>query len=265
MIGEYNIQKPKSNLAKNLIITVIILLIIGWAFTGVQYKGIMKTAEGTLKALKEGVLHPDYEYLLRTNKDGLMYAIVETIAIAISGTFISALISVPFALLASQNIVGKKVSKIGKFIITTIRIFPELVLAIIFIKIVGPGAFAGVLALGVHSIGMLGKLFSEAIESMDMGPSEALDASGGTKFQKLVHAVIPQVMPELMSYTLYRFEINTRAASTLGIVGAGGIGAPMIFAIISRKWPRVAIIVLTLVATVIVIDYISGSIRKRIK
>jgi phosphonate transport system permease protein len=160
--------------------------------------------------------------------------------------------------------VGSKVSKIGKLIVTMIRTFPELILALMFISVVGPGAPAGILALGIHSIGMLAKLFSESIESMDMGVKEALESCGGNYFEVLFRAVLPQVSPELISYTLYRFEINMRAASTLGLVGAGGIGAPLIFAIRSRAWPRAAIIILVLIVTVTIIDQISGRIRKRL-
>lgn len=259
------IPKPKSTLPRNLAITVFLLIAFLWAISGISYKGIMATASGTLNSMWNGLLHPDMSYVKNMTIDGLPYALLETLAIAASGTFLSGIISIPFALLASQNIVGKKVSKIGKFLITCIRVFPELILAIIFIKILGPGAMAGVMALGIHSIGMLGKLFSEAIESMDMGPVEAMDACGATTLQKLIHAVIPGVMPALMGFTLYRFEINSRAASTLGIVGAGGIGAPLLFAITGRNWARSFTIVIALILTVIVVDLVSGKIRKRIR
>ena len=241
-----------------------LIVLIFWGFAGIEYKGIMQTAQGTIDALLRGIVNPDLAYLTNTTIDGLPYAILETIAIAIAGTFASALISIPFALLASQNIVGSRVSKIGKFFVTAIRTFPELILALIFISVVGPGPPAGILALGIHSIGMLGKLFSESIESMDMGVKEALESCGASPMEVLFRAVIPQVSPELISYTLYRFEINMRAASTLGLVGAGGIGAPLIFAIRSRAWPRAAIIVILLVITVTIIDMLSGRIRKRL-
>lgn len=238
--------------------------LIIWSFSGIEYKGIMLTARGTMTALLDGFIRPDVDYLTTLTIDGLPYAVLETIAIAIAGTFASGILSIPFALLASQNIVGPRVSKVGKFIVTAIRTFPELILALIFISVVGPGAPAGILALGIHSIGMLGKLFSEAIESMDMGVKEALESCGASPFEVLFRAVIPQVSPELMSYTLYRFEINMRAAATLGLVGAGGIGAPLIFAIRTRVWPRAAIIVIVLIVTVTVIDLISGRIRKKL-
>lgn len=257
-------KKPKSTLLRTIIISLIVIGLFVWGWMGVSYQGLSSRWATTLTNMAKGFLNPDMNYLKNFTIDGLLYAILETLAIAVGGTFISAILSLPFSLLASQNIVSKNLSRFGKLLVTIIRTFPELILAIIFIKVVGPGAAAGVLALGFHSIGMLGKLFSESIESMDMGPAEALDASGASPFQKLVSAIIPTVMPDIMSYTLYRFEINTRAASTLGVVGAGGIGAPLIFAITGRHWPRVSMIMIALIVTVVVVDILSGAVRKRL-
>ena len=148
-------------------------------------------------------------------------------------------------------------AKIGKFILVFIRTFPEIVLAIMFIKAVGPGAFAGVLAVSIHSIGMLGKLFSESLENMDHGAEEAILSVGGTKSDALFLATLPDIMSQLLSYTLYRFEIAVRSASIVGMVGAGGIGTPLLFAIQTRTWSRVGIILLGIVVTVTVIDWIS--------
>ena len=256
--------KPKANSIRRTLIFIIVLSLIIWAFDGLNYNGLMPSASGTILGMWNGIMHPDVSYLTDWSIDGLPYAIVETIAIAISGTFVSGILAIPFALLASQNIVGKRVSKVGKFVITMIRTFPELILALIFIGIVGPGAPAGILALGVHSIGMLGKLFSESIESMDIGVKEALESCGGNSAEVLFRAVIPQVLPEFLSYTLFRFEINMRAAATLGLVGAGGIGAPLIFAIKARDWERTGIIVIVLIVTVTIIDIISSRIRKKL-
>ncbi|MCF7924573.1 MAG: phosphonate ABC transporter, permease protein PhnE [Candidatus Izimaplasma sp.] len=257
-------KKPKTNKLYKTLIFIAVFSIIIWAFDGLNYKGIMVTASGTVSGMIRGFLNPDIEYITNTTVDGLLNAVIETIAIAISGTFVSGILAIPFALFASQNIVGEKVSKVGKFIITMIRTFPELILALIFISVVGPGAPAGILALGIHSIGMLGKLYSESIESMDIGVKEAIESCGGNKSEVLFRAVLPQVAPEFLSYTLFRFEINMRAAATLGLVGAGGIGAPLIFAIRSRRWDRAFTIVIVLIITVTIIDFISGKIRKKL-
>jgi phosphonate transport system permease protein len=256
--------KPKRKIGLRILSIALFLLIVLWAFSGINYLGVMSTAASTIRAMVNGILNPDVGYITNTTVDGLPYALLETVAIAISGTFVSGVLAIPFALLASQNIVGEKRAKIGKFIITMIRTFPELILALVFISVVGPGAPAGILALGIHSIGMLAKLYSESIESMDIGVKEALESCGGNRMEVLFRAVIPQVMPEFMSYTLFRFEINMRAASTLGLVGAGGIGAPLIFAIRTRSWERAFTIVIALVITVTIIDLISGRIRKKL-
>ncbi len=257
-------KKPKINTIRKTVVFTIVFALIVWGLQGLNYNGIMPSASGTIIGMWNGIIHPDIDYLTNWTVDGLPYAVVETIAIAISGTFVSGILAIPFALLASQNIVGRRTSKIGKFIITMIRTFPELILALIFIGIVGPGAPAGILALGVHSIGMLGKLYSESIESMDIGVKEALQSCGGNNMEVLFRAVIPQVAPEFLSYTLFRFEINVRSAATLGLVGAGGIGASLIFAIRARGWERVAIIVIALIVTVTIIDILSSQIRKKL-
>ena len=165
----------------------------------------------------------------------------------------------PFAFLAARSSKHLQVrSKIGKFILVFIRTFPEIVLAIMFIKAVGPGAFAGVLAVSIHSIGMLGKLFSESLENMDHGAEEAILSVGGTKSDALFLATLPDIMPQFLSYTLYRFEIAVRSASIFGI------GTPLLFAIQTRTWSRVGIILLGIVVTVTVIDWISGTLRRKL-
>jgi phosphonate transport system permease protein len=256
--------KPKQNSLKKTLIWITVFSLIIWGFQALNYNGIKSTAEGTLTGMARAFFNLDTEFLLDQTTDGLPYKMVETITIAIAGTFVSGILAIPFALLSSQNIVGQHVSKIGKFLITMIRSFPELILALVFIRVVGPGAPAGILALGIHSIGMLGKLFSEAIESMDIGVKEAIESCGGNSAEVLFRAVLPQVMPELLSYTLFRFEINMRAASILGLVGAGGIGADLIFSLRTREWEKAFMVVVVLVITVTIIDYISTSIRKKL-
>ena len=257
-------KKPRSNSFKKTLFFIIVISLFIWSLESVNYVGIMGTALATFKAMLKGLVTPDWVYLSDLTIDGLPYAVVETITIAISGTFVSAILAIPVALIASQNIVGDKFSQVGKYLITMIRTFPEIILALIFISIVGPGAPAGILALGFHSIGMLGKLFSESIESMDAGVKEAVESCGGNKMEVLFRAIIPQVSAEFISYTLFRSETNMRAAATLGVVGAGGFGAPLIFAIIGLQWSRTFTIVIILIITVTLIDLLSGSIRKKL-
>jgi phosphonate transport system permease protein len=193
----------------------------------------------------------------------LLVKMVETVQMAILGTLLASVLAVPFGFLAARN-TGKRATQAGKFLLNAIRTFPEIILAIIFIKGVGPGPLAGILAMGFHSIGMLGKLYAESVESIDKGPTEALVSTGASKIQQLWFAVIPQVLPEFASYAIYRFEINARSATILGVVSAGGIGAPLIFAIQQRMWGRVGIILLGIIVVVSAIDLLSSWLRKKL-
>jgi phosphonate transport system permease protein len=247
------------------LVTVILLLIYTWAISGIHFEGIKETAGQITKSIVRGLFHPDWHYVYIPEGEDLLRGLLETLSIAILGTFISAFLCIPFAFWAARNMNGQRwFSSTGKVILSIIRTFPEVVMAILFIKAVGPGAYAGLLALGLHSIGMLGKLYSEAIENLDMGPYEALIACGANRFQAIWFAVIPQVLPEFFSFALYRFELNVRSAAILGMIGAGGIGTPLIFALEARSWDRVGIILLGVIITVTIVDIISGNIRKRL-
>jgi phosphonate transport system permease protein len=259
------IQKPrKINLYRWSIVAVLALIYV-WAFSGMPIHGIKPTAGQITNSILSGIIHPDWSYVLLPDGEDLVHGLIDTLAIAVLGTFISCVLCVPFAFWAANNMSkGRVISRTGKFLLSFVRTFPEIVMALLFIKAVGPGSFAGVLALGLHSIGMLGKLFSESIENMDLGPTEALIATGANKIQILWYAVLPQVLPDFLSYTLYRFEINVRSAAILGVIGAGGIGTPLIFALSSRNWSRVGIILLGIIIMVTLIDLISGYIRKKL-
>lgn len=248
------------------IIALVVVLIFIWAFTGIPLSTVKPQAMQVTRSIINGLFHPEWSYVYTGDGEDLVSALIETLAIAFLGTFISAILTLPFAFLAARTKKGffTPRSTLGKLILTIIRVFPEIVLAIMFIKAVGPGAYAGVLAVSIHSIGMLGKLFSEAIENIDRGPNEAIVAAGGSTLDGLTLATIPAVLPEFMNYTLYRFEIAVRSAAILGIVGAGGIGAPLIFALQTRQWPKVGIILLGIIVMVTVIDFLSGQLRKRL-
>lgn len=263
----HTVDKPKGRGKKvfnRVLILVILAAIYVWAFAGIEEFEIKETAGQISKAIFDGIIHPDWAFV--NEEEGLIFGLIDTLAISILGTFISAILTIPFGFWAAsrRDKSGFFVTGLGRFVLSFIRVFPEVVLAIIFIKAVGPGSFAGVLALGLHSIGMLGKLFAEEVEAIDHGPREALIATGANRIQVLVYSVLPQVLPGFISYTLYRFELNVRGASILGIIGAGGIGAPLIFALTSRNWPRVGVILLGIIVLVSAIDLISGYLRKKI-
>lgn len=263
-IAKYNVHTKahKRKLIKRWLIAIVVLAIIIWAFAGVPSLELKSKSLEILKSIFSGLFHPDISYIYIPDGEDLLRGLLETFAIAVVGTFIAAIICIPLAFLGANNMVKlRPVSGVSKFILSVIRVFPEIVMALIFIKAVGPGSFSGVLALGIHSVGMLGKLLAEDIEGLDFSAVESLKASGANKIKTLVFAVIPQIMPAFLSLILYRFELNLRSASILGLIGAGGIGTPLIFAIQTRSWDRVGIILIGLVLMVAIVDLISGSIR----
>lgn len=258
-------KNHKQKIIKNWIIAIVVLVIIAWGFVGMPALELKSKSIEILKSIFHGLFHPDWGYVYIPAGEDLLRGLLETFAIAVIGTFIAAIICIPFAFLGAQNLIKiRPVTGITKFILSVIRVFPEIVMALIFIKAVGPGSFSGVLALGIHSVGMLGKLFVEDIERLDFTSVEALKASGANKTKTLIFAVIPQILPSFLSLVLYRFELNLRSASILGLIGAGGIGTPLIFALQTRSWDRVGIILIGLVIMVAMVDLISGAIRKRI-
>lgn len=244
---------------------IIVLGIVIWSTTGMSFD-FQKALNSmpTVKNIFKGLFHPEWSFF--NEDEGVVDNMIITLETAFLGTSVAALLAVPFGFLAARNMSKKFVwiSWTGKRLLNVIRTLPELIIAIVFLVAVGPGPFAGALAIGFHSIGMIGKLYSEAIENMDEGPMEALTAVGANRIQTLFFSVLPQVLPEFFSFALYKFEIDVRAASVLGMVGAGGIGTPLLFALQSQEWSRVGIIFIGIIVAVVIIDFISGAIRKRL-
>lgn len=190
-------------------------------------------------------------------------AIAESIQIAWIGTIIAAIFSLPLALLGARSLFPK-VARAVKLISAITRAFPEILLAIYFVPIVGLGAFAGALAIGISSIGMLTKLGAEVVDSLDHGPIEAVEAAGGSRILALRFAVLPQVLPEIIAHWLFRFELNIRASAVLGVVGAGGVGGVLLNTLRYRHFDKAAAVLVLTILIVLVIDMVSGEIRRRI-
>jgi len=192
-------------------------------------------------------------------------AMLETVFMAVIGTVIGGILAFPMAFFAANNLLGNRLLAFpGKTVLVAIRTFPEILFAIIFVAAMGPGPIAGILAMGINSIGFLGKVFSDVVEGIESGPSEAIRAAGGNQLHVFIFSVLPQVVPEFASYLLYRFEINLRAASVLGLVGAGGIGAPLIQRLQFRRWDEISMIMMVIVVVIIVVDTLSSSVRRRL-
>ncbi|MCB1954350.1 MAG: phosphonate ABC transporter, permease protein PhnE [Rhodocyclaceae bacterium] len=185
-----------------------------------------------------------------------------TVQIALWGTALAVVCAVPFGLLSSANIAPTWIHQPVRRLMDAARAINEMVFAMLFIVAVGLGPFAGVLALWVHTTGILAKLFSEAVEAIDPRPVEGIRATGANVLEEIAYGVIPQVMPLWVSYSLYRFESNVRSASVVGMVGAGGIGVILFEVIRSFEYAQTAAVMLIIVVFVTAIDLASAAIRK---
>lgn len=252
-------KQPNTWISKSLTVLFILLLIV-WASKGINFSGIKSNGVDIAKNVLSGIIHPDVKMLL-TEVPALL---LETICIALIGTLIGAVLAVPLAFLSSTNIMPKWISVIGLFIIAALRTFPAFVYGLMFIRVTGPGAFAGVLTVSVISIGMIAKLFIESIEDLDTKILESLDAAGCNTFEKIRYGILPQLFTDFVSTVIYRFEINIKDASVLGLVGAGGIGAPLIFAMNAFNWDEVGAILCGLIVLVLVVEIVSTKIRTKL-
>lgn len=200
----------------------------------------------------------------------LVRAMWESICIAWIGTLIAALFALPLAFLAAENLVGRWVSWVTRQVLNLLRAIPEIILALAFVPIFGLTPMAGVMAIAIGSIGTLGKLCFEIIEGIRPDPIEATDAVGANRLQRLRWGVLPQVLPELSSFVLYRFEVNIRVSAILGLVDAGGIGqnlqSSLKYANANRPdlWGQAGVGLIVVIVGTIIVDVISGAIRRRI-
>lgn len=189
-------------------------------------------------------------------------ALGETLAIAFLGTAIAAVLALPVAMLAAKNVVANAIVHfLARRSLDTIRGIDALIWALIFINVVGLGPFAGILAIAMSDIGSFGKLFSEAIEGADRKPVEGVISTGGSRIEAFRFGIFPQVLPVIASQILYYFESNTRSATIIGIVGAGGIGLYLANEIQQAEWQKVSFIILLILITVAIIDFISSKLR----
>lgn len=192
-------------------------------------------------------------------------AIIETVQMAIIGTVIAVFLSAPFGLLAARNTAPHPlVYQFTRFLLNVNRAIPDLIFALIFVAAVGLGPFGGVLALAIGSIGFMGKLYAEAIEAIDPQQVLAVRATGATRLQSFVYSVVPQALPLIASYSLYLFELNVRAASILGLVGAGGVGFIIGKYMSLFQYRRLMGALILIIVTVTIIDRCSDYLRKRI-
>ena len=220
-----------------LLAAFIVACLLAWSGTAVKVSNPTGNGLEVAGNILSGIFHPSTKLLFTFGTNGVPYLLLETFCIAFLGTVVGAVISLPLSFLSASNLVPKGVAFIGRVLIAGIRTIPAFVYGLMFI---------------------------ESIEDLDNRILESLDAAGCTTFQKIRYGILPQLTADFTSTIIYRFDMNLRDATVLGLVGAGGIGAPLIFAMSSYRWNEVGAILLGLIVLVLIIEWISAKIRVKL-
>jgi phosphonate transport system permease protein len=267
--SEEKLKQQPNRLLVNFLFTfgVIAAMVYSFSTSNINWYRL-NNLEASLNSMINGLLSFRLDFLLGLYpfdfNEGIVYFALETVAIGLLGTMIGAILALPFGFLASRTVMGKKWSKLSEAFLVLVRVFPEIMLALILVKGFGMNALTGVITIGLHSVGMLGKLYAETIDNMDKSPIEALDATGANILQKIRYGIIPQITPDIVSTTLYRFDINIRSATVLGIIGAGQLGTALLIASENWQWPMLGGILIAIVVMVISIDMLSSYLRNKL-
>jgi len=259
--------KPPGGTSYWLIPSIIVFLVIlYWSWTGMDYRFTDIFKPGRLTQLIHELTHPDLspEIIRRVFKD-----MVVTVQTAFLGTLLAVIITFPLAFFAAFNVTGESpagrvVYYIFRTIFSLLRAIPALIVAIYFVSVFGIGPFAGAMALAFHSIGQLGKLFAESIEQVEKGPIEAITAMGGNKPKVVWYAMLPQVYPYLIAYSIFTWDINIRMSMVIGLVGAGGIGLFIQEHMGLFQFEKVSTALIGILIVVLTFDLFSGWVRKKI-
>ncbi|MFI3236849.1 MAG: phosphonate ABC transporter, permease protein PhnE [Lachnospiraceae bacterium] len=260
-----NMLSKEPNTSKRQFVTACILVgLMVWSSTALDFSKLSSNGFGIARSILEGLISPDWNFLFNITNQGVPYLLLETMSIAFLGTLVGAILAIPISFLSATNVVPKYVAIIFRTIIMLIRTIPVIIYGIIFVRVAGPGAYAGLLTMSFASIGMVSKMYIESIEDLDTRILESLDACGCNTFEKIRYGILPQLMPDFASTIIYRFDMNLRDATILGLVGAGGVGAPLIFAMNAYRWSEVSSILIGLVVLVIVVEHFSGKLRVKL-
>ena len=236
------------------------LAVLTWAWQGADIRPLdLIRDSGNMAEYASGFFPPNFR-----EWRNYVSEMVVTLHIAIWGTVLAVVLAVPFGLLSSSNLTPWWIHQPVRRLMDASRAINEMVFAMLFVVAVGLGPFAGVLALFVHTTGILAKLFSEAVEAIDPQPVEGIRATGAGRLEEIVYGVLPQVLPLWISYSLYRFESNVRSAAVVGMVGAGGIGVVLWEIIRGFQYAETCAVMLIIIATVSMIDLVSAQVRRRL-
>jgi phosphonate transport system permease protein len=247
------------------LIRFLVVIGLGWAYIW-SLKGLkvdLKLLQTSLPYMADFLSRlwpPDLSIL-----DVAIKALIETVQMSLLGTTIGAILSIPIALLSAQNLSPFWLRSLANLLQNTVRSVPSIILGLFFVAATGLGAPAGTLALGIYTIGYLAKFYQEAIESVDKRSLESLQVSRASWWQIAQYGVFPQVLPLCLGYTIYMFEYNIRAASVLGVVGAGGIGFELVSYIRGFEYNKAMTMMLVLLVVVTAIDAFSSQLRNKFK
>jgi phosphonate transport system permease protein len=255
-------QQRGERVRRALVLALVLAVVIASGIASHLFDlGRLARGLPALATLAGDMMPPDF-------RSGLKWArpLVDTLAMSVAGTALAVILSLPLGLLAARNTTPNMVVyQVARGLLNVLRAVPELIAGIVFVAAVGFGALPGVLALGVHSTGMIGKFFAEAIEHCDDKPIEAVRSTGATGFQIIVHAILPQVSPKLADIAIYRWEYNFRASTVMGMVGAGGIGFELMGSLRLMQYREVSALLLVILAMVTLIDGLGAHLRKRLR
>lgn len=250
--------------------TIFVLIFVGiFIYFGIESEFFNASKGGTsnLILFLRGLFVPNYDLFFGTGQfsfeSSVLYLCLQTFGIAFVGTLFSSILSIPFGFFASKKLFGHW-SYISMTILIIIRTVPEILFCYILISVTGFGAITGVVVLSIQSIGMIGKMYSDNLDSIDMTFLEGLDSTGCSKVSRVFIGVFPQVFPNFISTILYRFDLNLRTASILGLVGAGDLGRLILTYSRNGNWPELGSLIWGLLVLILIIDFISTSIRKRL-
>jgi phosphonate transport system permease protein len=272
----------KRSTVKNFVILGLVGAFFVWSYRGAEIQISQLFSRDSFEQIViyiKKLFPPDF------SPDVIQEAVkgtVETFAISFMGTLMAVAIALSIVFFASRNLIysgllyemepkqgWKRLARVvpyltAKGLLNILRTIPEMVWALIFVFLVGLGPFPGVLALGVHTGGVLGKLFGEVLEDVDTQPIESLQATGANRLQILFYGIVPQVLPQFISYTLYRWEVNIRVAAVLGLVGAGGLGQRIHIAISLFLENQLLTLIIAIYILVTIVDYLSAYLRRKV-
>ncbi len=253
-------RRSRAIYASIAVFLVITLLSVSerWGI-GLDIGGLIEDI-GNGEVILRQLLNPNWAFLPR-----VVDPLIETFQIAVIAAFIGCAIALPISFLASRTTVPNRLTlTVSRGILSVVRAIPDFLYALIFVAAVGIGPLGGILALILFNIGVVAKLLSETVDGVDTGPIEAVDAGGSNRTQMVRWAVLPQVLPNYVAFSLYAFELNVRASAVLGFVGAGGIGFLLLTQYQFLKWSNVSVIIICLFFIVVLIELVSIRLRRRL-